>query len=79
MIRAALLVSGRNTCPFFSEKSVRFLDTGSNFRFCHSERSRGIWLTIVRILPFETRFLRHMMLRITSVGMTKCNHSRQGV
>ena len=43
-----------------------------NPSFCvrHSERSRGIWPTIVRGFPFEARFLRYVMLRITSVGMT---------
>ena len=44
----------------------------SCFHFCHSERSRGIWPTIVRGLPFEARFLRCVMLRITPVGMTTC-------
>ena len=37
---------------------------------CHSERSRGIWPTIVRDFPFEARFLHYVMLRITSVEMT---------
>jgi len=70
---AMRLVSGRNNRPFFGEKTVCFRGTGFNFHFCHSERSRGIWPAIVRIFPFETRFLRCVMLRITSVGMTECN------
>ena len=37
---------------------------------CHFERSREIWPTIVRVLPFETRFLRYVLLRITPVAMT---------
>ena len=40
-------------------------------RVGHSERSRGIWPTIVRGFPFQTRFLRYMMLRTTPVGMTE--------
>ena len=28
-------------------------------------------MAIVRIFPFETRFLRYMMLRIIPVGMTE--------
>jgi len=51
------------------------LGTAFNFRSCHSERSRGIWLAIVQIFPFEAGFLRYMMLRITSVGMTKRRHA----
>ena len=68
-------MSASNKCPFFGEKSVCFLGAGSNFRFGHSERSRGIWPTIVRVFPFEAGFLRYVMLRITSVGMTKCSHA----
>ena len=36
-----------------------------------AQRSGGIWLAIGLILPFETRFLRYVMLRLTPVGMTK--------
>ena len=42
----------------------------SRFRVRHSERSRGIWPAIAGTLPFETRFLHYLMLRITPVGMT---------
>jgi len=47
--------------------------TERKFHICHFERSREIWPPIVRILPFETRFLRYVMLRITPVEMTTCS------
>jgi hypothetical protein len=56
--------------PFFAEKGMCLSRRESKFRIGHSERSRGIWPTIVGGSPFETRFLRYMMLRITPVGMT---------
>jgi hypothetical protein len=50
---AAPLVSTRNNCPFFGKTNMRFQAAGSNFRVCHSERSRGIWPTIVRVLAVQ--------------------------
>ena len=59
-------VSGQRnpTCPFV-------ISTGA-------QRSGEIWPTIGRTLPFETRFLRYVMLRLTSVEMTKWIHSLNG-
>ena len=50
---AAPLVSRRNNCPFFGKTNMRFQAAGSNFRICHSERSRGIWPTIVRVFTVQ--------------------------
>ena len=43
-----------------------------------AQRSGEIWPTIGRTFPFETRFLRYVMLRLTPVGMTKCAFAFSG-
>ena len=38
-----------------------------------AQRSGGIWPTIGLTLPFETRFLRYVMLRLTPIANDKMN------
>jgi hypothetical protein len=70
----------KNTCPFFGEQSVCFSEAESNLLFCHFDRSAAQWRNLATGLtfPFETRFLHYVMLRLTSVEMTKCTFAFSG-
>ena len=66
---------GRNRWPFVSLQSACFSAVESTLPFVIStgaQRSGEIWPTTGLTSPFQTRFLRHMTLRLTPVEMTKC-------
>ena len=61
--------------PMYGSNKRSFLSTGvqrSPFVISTgAQRSGEIWPAIGLPFPFETRFLRYVMLRLTPVGMTK--------